>query len=64
LSRGQATWFVIDQYAATAVEQAARIVAERSPDSLVAKYREMANDAEREHEAEEWSEGLIGDASA
>jgi hypothetical protein len=52
------------EYAAASVEQAAREAAERSPNSLVAKYREMANDSEREREAEEWSEGLIGDASA
>ena len=64
VSRGHATWFVVDGYAAASVEQAAREAAERSPNSLVAKYREMANDSEREREAEEWSEGLIGDASA
>jgi hypothetical protein len=63
VSRGHATWFVVDEYAADSVEQAARAAAERSPTSLVAKYREMANDREREAEAEEWSEGLIGDAS-
>jgi hypothetical protein len=63
VSRGHATWFVVDGYAAASVEQAAREAAERSPNSLVAKYREMANDSEREREADEWSEGLIGDAS-
>jgi hypothetical protein len=52
------------EYAAASVEQAAREAAERSPNSLVAKYREIANDSEGEREAEEWSEGLIGDASA
>jgi hypothetical protein len=64
LSRGRATWFVVDRYAAPHVEQAARAAAEKSPNSLIGKYREMANDLEREREAEEWSEGLIGDASA
>ena len=64
VSRGHATWFVVDGYAAASIEQAAREAAERSPNSLVAKYREMANDSEREREAEAWSEGLIGDASA
>jgi hypothetical protein len=64
VSRGHATWFVVDGYAAASVEQAAREAAERSPNSLVARYREMANDSEREREAEAWSEGLIGDASA
>jgi len=63
VSRGRATWFVIEEYAAAEVERAARAAAERSPNSLVAKYREMANDTNREREAEEWSEGLIGDAS-
>jgi hypothetical protein len=64
VSRGHATWFVVDGYAAASVEQAAREAAERSPNSLVAQYREMANDSEREREAEAWSEALIGDASA
>jgi hypothetical protein len=64
VSRGHATWFVVDGYAASSVEQAAREAAEQSPHSLVSKYREMAADSNREREAEEWSEGLIGDASA
>jgi len=64
VSRGHATWFIVDEYAAGGVEQAARTAAEQSPHSLVAKYREMAADQEREREAEEWSEGLIGDASS
>ncbi len=64
MSRRQPTWFVVDGYAAASVEQAARAAAEQSPNSLVARYREMANDSDREREAEEWSEGLIGDASA
>jgi hypothetical protein len=63
VSRGHATWFVVDDYAAEKVEQAAREAAEKSPNSLIAKYREMAADEEREREAEEWSEGLIDDAS-
>ena len=64
VSRGHATWFVIEDYAAAAIEAAARAAAEQSPNSLVAQYREMASDSQREAEAEEWSEGLIGDASA
>jgi hypothetical protein len=62
MSRRQPTWFVVGEYAAASVEQAARLAAERSPNSLVAKYREMANHSEPEREAEEWSEGLFGDA--
>jgi len=64
MSRRHPTWFVVDEYAQAEVERAARVQAEQSPNSLVAKYREMANDSDREREAEEWSEGLIGDASA
>ncbi len=63
MSRRHPTWFVVDGYAASSVEQAAREAAERSPNSLTAKYREMANDSERELKAEEWTEGLISDAS-
>jgi hypothetical protein len=33
------------------------------PGGLLERYREMANDSQHEAEAEEWSEGLIGDAS-
>jgi hypothetical protein len=47
MSRRQPTWFVVGEYAAS-VEQAAREAAERSPNSLVAEYRELANDSERE----------------
>jgi len=64
MSRRQPTWFVVDGFAAASVEQAAREAAEKSPNSLAAKYREMANDTEREYEAQEWAEGLIDDASA
>lgn len=32
--------------------------------ALQKRYREMVSDAQREAEAEEWSEGLIGDAFA
>lgn len=63
VSRGRPTWFIVDGYAAASVEQAAREAAEKSPHSLAAKYREMSADAEREREAAEWTEGLIGDAS-
>lgn len=59
VSRGRATWFVVDDYAARSVEQAARAAAQHSPNSLVSKYGEMAADTDRERNAEEWSEGLI-----
>lgn len=64
VARRHPTWFIVSKYAADGVERAAREEADRSPNGLLARYREMANDEEREREAEEWSEGLIGDASA
>ena len=64
VSHGHATWFVIDGYVAESVEQAARKAAQNSPTGLLSKYREMAEDEEREREAEEWSEGLIGDGNS
>ncbi len=64
ISRGQATWFLIDDYAAEETARAARAEAEKSPNSITAGYRQMAADEEREREAEEWSEALIGDAAA
>jgi hypothetical protein len=67
VARGHATWFLVGEvgdYLADKVEEAARLKAESSPNSLVGRYREMAQDRDREHEAEEWTEGLIGDASA
>ncbi len=63
VSRGQATWFVVDGYAAESVERAARAAAQDSPNSLSARYRAMADDEEREREAQDWSEGLIGDGT-
>jgi hypothetical protein len=63
MSTGHPTWFVVGDYAAGEVERAARAAAEQSPNSLIAKYREMADDSDREREAVEWTEGLIGDAS-
>jgi hypothetical protein len=63
VSRGQPTWFVVADYAAASVEQAARAAAQDSPHGLGAGYREMAEDLEREREAGDWIEGLIGDGT-
>lgn len=38
-------------------------LATSGPCTLIEGYSAMARDATREREAEEWSEGLIGDAS-
>ena len=61
VSRGQATWFLVGDYAATNIEQAARAAAHDSPHGLAAGYREMAQDLAREHEALDWIERLIDD---
>lgn len=61
VSRGQATWFVVDDYAAASIEHAARAAAQDSPHGLAAGYREMAADRDREHDADDWVEGLMGD---
>ena len=39
-------------------------LATRGPCGLIEGYSAMANDGARERKAEEWSEGLIGKASA
>ncbi len=62
-SHGKPTWFVLDGYVESAVEEAARKAAHGSPNSLIARYREMAEDRERENEAVDWTEALIGDAA-
>jgi hypothetical protein len=64
-SHGQPTWFVLekDDPIEAEVERAARKAAEECPNSLVTQYRDMANDAEREKDAKEWSEGLIADGN-
>ena len=61
-SRGRPTWFVLPEPLATAVREQAEELADSQEGGLLASYREMAADREREAEAEEWSEGLIGDA--
>jgi len=64
VSHGQPTWHLMDKYAQGAIEAAARKAAEQSPNSLISKYREMANDSAREQEAEDWSEALINDGTS
>jgi hypothetical protein len=63
VSRRQPTWFVVGGYAAESVEEAARVAAEKSTTGIAAGYRAMARDEDREREALEWSEGMIGDAT-
>jgi hypothetical protein len=60
-SRGKATWFIVPKEIVDAVVTAATTLDRQKSDSLLAGYREMAADREREDEAEAWSEALIGD---
>jgi hypothetical protein len=63
-SRGNATWFILPGELREAVLSRIDDLAMSGPGGLTEGYTAMANDAAREREAEEWSEGLISDASA
>ena len=63
-ARGMPTWFVIPKELEASVLERVEEFINAKPGGLVEGYVEMAQDAEREREAEEWGEGLIGDASA
>jgi hypothetical protein len=62
-SRGNPTWFIVPSELAGRVLEEAENLSKQTNQSLAAAYREMAKDEERESEAEEWCEGLIGNAS-
>jgi len=61
-SRGHPTWFVVPEELQNAVREKAEEIARNGSHRVVKGYREMARDREREAEAEDWMEGLIGDA--
>src|SRR5208282_2539053 len=63
-SRGNATWFILPDELQEVILNKIDDLLMSGPGGLVEGYTAMAKDAEREREAEEWSEGLIGDASA
>ena len=63
-SRGNATWFILPDELEEAILSKIEDLAMSGPGGLLEGYSAMAADANREREAEEWSEGLIGDASA
>lgn len=60
-SRGNATWFIVPPEIVDTVVSAASALKQQETDVLLAGYREMAADQERESEAESWSEAMIGD---
>ncbi|HEX4030639.1 MAG TPA: hypothetical protein VHX20_09775 [Terracidiphilus sp.] len=61
-ARGNPTWFVIPKELEEAVLNAAQEWSRAVQNDLAEGYRQMGADKEREAEAEEWTEGLIGDA--
>jgi hypothetical protein len=63
-SRGNPTWFILPEELHEVVLAKVEELAISAPGGLLDQYREMANDVQHEKEAAEWSEGLIGDASA
>ena len=63
-SRGNATWFILPEELERVVLEKVDEIIMAGPGGLLERYREMASDDQHEAEAEEWSEGLIGDASA
>jgi hypothetical protein len=60
-ARGNPTWFVVPDELRGAVLKAAEELSRTKQHDLAEGYRLMAADRERETEAEEWTEALIGD---
>jgi len=63
-SRGNATWFILPEEFESVILDKVDELSMSGPGGLLERYREMARDSQHEVEAEEWGEGLIGDASA
>ena len=62
LANAHPVWFILPKEIEKAVENKALELNGRREDELLEGYRQMAADQEREAEAEEWTEGMIGDA--
>ncbi len=60
-ARGNPAWFIVPEELAGAVLNAAQEWSQKKQKDLAEGYRQMAADRERETEAEEWTEALIGD---
>ncbi|HME01332.1 MAG TPA: hypothetical protein VKM93_28975 [Terriglobia bacterium] len=59
----QSSWFVVPDKLATVMREEGEQLSNAQEAELLADYRERANDREREAEALEWCEALIGDAT-
>lgn len=62
-SHGQPIWFIVPEPLSEEVLRAAQRLRRQEENRLSEGYRAMAADREREAEAEDWSEALIGDIS-
>ena len=62
VAHGNPTWFILPNEIAEAVRNMVERLKENREATLLEGYRQMAADSEREAEADEWTEGLIGDA--
>lgn len=60
-ARGNPAWFIVPKELESAVLTAAKEISRARSASLAEGYRMMAADREREAEADEWIEGLVGD---
>ena len=62
-SRANPTWFIVPAEIADVVVETAKSLSRCEHKTLSKGYRDMAADTEREAEALEWSEALLGDVS-
>ena len=62
-SRGRPTWFVVPKELADVIREEVEKFEDTKQAEMLAAYREMAADEEHEREAQEWCEGMIGDAA-
>jgi hypothetical protein len=62
LANAHPVWFILPKELGEAVQAKAKELNINREAALLDGYRQMAADQEQEAEAEEWTEGLIGDA--
>ena len=62
LANAHPVWFIVPDEIANVIEEMGGELNGSREAELLEGYRQMAADRERETEAEEWVEGLIGDA--
>lgn len=62
LANAHPVWFILPKEIAGAIEEKVGELNGEREAKLLEGYRQMAADEDQEAEAEEWTEGLIGDA--